>query len=219
MELEIVDRQLAVALDEADRDLALAQHALDAQGDLGLVGALHQHAASFRLDHRGVVDLDAAGAGERRLLVGVDRPELEVRIAPFHDLEDVAGTLRGRVARVIEVGDCDVAIERVDHAQGGRRRRVDLLARQVDMAVVEVERHIGERAHPHGGDDDAGDIELAAPGSGTDVERQPEGGPEHRHDGHEPSAEPKQGDDLERMVFHRFSAARARALSGKVPTG
>ena len=148
MEFEIVHRQLAVAFDEADRDLALAQHALDAERDFGLVGALHQHAAPFRLDHRGVVDLDAAGAGEGRLLVGIDRPELEVRIAPFHDLEDVAGALRGRVARVVEVGDRDVAVEQVDHAQGGGRRRVDFLARQVDVAVVQVERHVGEQRKP-----------------------------------------------------------------------
>ena len=34
-------------------------------------------------------------------------------------------------------------------------RRVDLLARQIDMGVVEVQRDVGEHAHAERGDDDA----------------------------------------------------------------
>src|ERR671925_883558 len=90
VELEIVHRKLAVALEEADRIHTLAQHTLYAEGDLGLVGALHQYAAPLRFDHRGVVDADAGGARERRLLVRIDRDQLEARIAPFHDPQNIA---------------------------------------------------------------------------------------------------------------------------------
>ena len=83
--LEIVHRQLAVAFEEAGRNRAPAQCALDADGDLGLVRALHQHPAPLRLDHRGIVDLDALLARECRLPVGVDRDDFEQRVAPGHD--------------------------------------------------------------------------------------------------------------------------------------
>ena len=75
--LEIVHRQLAVAFEEAGRDCAPAQRALDAYGDLRLVRALHQHPASLRLDDRGVVELDPLLAREPRVPVGIDRDDFE----------------------------------------------------------------------------------------------------------------------------------------------
>ena len=76
--LEVVHRQLAVAFEEAGGDRAATQHALDAEGDLGLVGALHHHAAALGLDDRGVVELDALAAGQRGFTVGIDRGDPQV---------------------------------------------------------------------------------------------------------------------------------------------
>ena len=51
---------------------ARAQHALDADGDLRLVGALDEHAPPGGLDDGRVVEADALAAREFRLLVGID---------------------------------------------------------------------------------------------------------------------------------------------------
>ena len=72
VELEAVHRELAVALEEADGERTRAQHALDADGDLRLVGALDEHATAGGLDDGGVVEADALAAREFRLLVGID---------------------------------------------------------------------------------------------------------------------------------------------------
>ena len=107
VELEVVHRQLAVALEEADRERTLAQHALDADGDLGLVGALDQDAPAGGLDDGGVVEADALAARELRLLVGIDGEDLEQRIAPAHHLQDVAGAPPDRILGAVEIGDAD----------------------------------------------------------------------------------------------------------------
>ena len=73
MELEAVHREFAMAFEEAEREGSLAQHALDADCDLGFVGALDEDAAARSLDDRGVVELDALAARKLRLLVGIDR--------------------------------------------------------------------------------------------------------------------------------------------------
>ena len=72
VELEAVHREFAMALEEADGERPRAQHALDADGDLRLVGALDQHPPAGGLDDGRVVEPDALAAREFRLLVGID---------------------------------------------------------------------------------------------------------------------------------------------------
>ena len=84
---------------------ARAQHALDADGDLRLVGALDEHAPPGGLDDRGVVEADALAAREFGLLVGIDGEHAEQRIAPAHHLQDVAGALPDGILGAVEIGD------------------------------------------------------------------------------------------------------------------
>src|SRR5688572_24485844 len=93
MELEVVDRELSVALDEADRDDALAQDALDAERDFSVVRALDEHPAPLGFDDSCVVDPDASGARERRLLVGIHRARFQSGISAFKDAQDVPRAL------------------------------------------------------------------------------------------------------------------------------
>ena len=72
MELEAVHRELAMALEEANGERTRAQHALDADGDLRLVGALDEDAPAGGLDDGGVVEAHTLAARELRLLVGID---------------------------------------------------------------------------------------------------------------------------------------------------
>ena len=76
VELEAVHRELAVALEEADGERTRAQHALDADGDLRLVGALDEDAPAGGLDDGGVVEADTLAARELRPLVGIDGEDL-----------------------------------------------------------------------------------------------------------------------------------------------
>ena len=64
MELEAVHRKLAMALDEANGQGTLAQHALDADGDLRFVGALDEDTPAGCLDDGGVVEANALAAGD-----------------------------------------------------------------------------------------------------------------------------------------------------------
>src|SRR5829696_5150331 len=146
MKLEIVYRQLAVTLNEADRDEPLAEGALDSQGDFGLIGALHQHAASLGFDHRRVVNPDPARACESRLLVGIHRSHPKQRVASSEYPENVAEALPCRILRVVEISEAYLAIELVHNANGRRGRSIDFLAREIEMGVVEHERDVREYA-------------------------------------------------------------------------
>ena len=126
---EVVHRQLAVALEEAGRNRAPAQCALDTDGNLCLVRALHQHPASLRLDDRGVVQLDPLLARESRVPVGIDRDDFEQRVAPGHDREEVARAPPRGVLGAIKVGDGYLAGDLVDRPHGPPRWSIDLLAR------------------------------------------------------------------------------------------
>ena len=114
VELEIVHREFAMALDEADGDGPLAQHALDADGDLRLVGALDQHAASVGFDDGSVVEPDPLLARECRLLVGIDGEDCEQRIAPPHHRQDVAGALPDRILGAVEIRDAHLPGDLID---------------------------------------------------------------------------------------------------------
>src|SRR5829696_184620 len=101
------------------------------------MGALHQHAASLGFDHRRVVNPNPAGAREGRLLVGIHRSHPKQRIASSEYPENVAEALPRRILRVVEISEAYLAIELVHNAHGRRGRRVDFLARQIEMSVVE----------------------------------------------------------------------------------
>src|SRR5262245_66263598 len=81
VELKAVHGQLAMPLEKANGERARAQHALDADGDLSLIGALDQDAAAAGLDDGGVVEADALAAREVGAVVGVDRRNRQPRIA------------------------------------------------------------------------------------------------------------------------------------------
>ena len=74
---------------------------------------LNEDPTPLDFNHRRIVDLDALIARERRLPVGVDGYDLEQRVSPRHDQEEVAGAARFAVLRPIEVGDGHRAIELV----------------------------------------------------------------------------------------------------------
>ena len=114
-----------------------AQHALDADGDLRLVGALDEDAPAGGLDDGGVVEADTLAARELRLLVGIDGEDREQRIAPAHHLQDVARALPDGILGAVEIGDADRCPQLIDHRHRGGRRRVDLLPGEVDVRVVE----------------------------------------------------------------------------------
>src|SRR3954471_17404762 len=107
MELEASDRELAVALEEANGEGALAQHALDADRDLRFVGALDEDTPVGGLDDGGIVEADTLAACEFGLLVGVDGEDREQRIAPAHHFQNVAGTPPDRILRAVEIKDAD----------------------------------------------------------------------------------------------------------------
>ena len=81
VKFEVVHRQLVVAFEEAGRDDPLAQHALDADRDLALVGRLHHELAALRFEDAALPMRTPACARERRLPVGIDGAQLEQRVA------------------------------------------------------------------------------------------------------------------------------------------
>ena len=217
--LEIIHRQFAMAFEEAGGDGPAAQRALDAEGDLRLVGALHHHAAACRLDDRGVVELDALAARQRGFAVGVDRGDPEVGVAPRHDQEKVARAARLGFLRAVEIGDRDRARDIRDGLQGGAGRRVGLLPRQVEMRVVHGQRQVGQHRDGHAGEDDRRRIGTVRPGRQPRLERQAQrGGIEAEHRG-QPSGGPQQHRPVDRLMFHRVSAAPGPAPRGTGPAG
>ena len=159
MELEAVHRELAMALEEANGQGTLAQHALDADGDLRFVGALDEDAPAGGLDDGGVVEADTLAACEFRLLVGIDGEDREQRIAPAHHFQDVAGTPPDRILRAVEIDDADRCPQFVDHRHRVGRRCVDLLSGQVDVGIVKHQRDVCQHPHAEPSDDTACRIE------------------------------------------------------------
>src|SRR5215207_5048335 len=207
MKLEIVYRQLAVALDEADRDEPLADGALDSQGDFGLIGALHQHAASLGFDHRRVVNPNPAGAREGRLLVGIHRSHPKQRIASSEYPENVAEALPRRILRVVKISEAYLAIELVHNAHGRRGRRIDFLARQIEMRIVEHERDVREYADAERRRGDAAGVKPTPPSSQARLERNAQAQPKQDQEGHKPPYEPEERDQFDLGLFH-WSGAR-----------
>ena len=121
VELESVHRELAVALQEAHGERTRAQHALDADRDLRLVGALDEDASAGGLEDGGVVETHTLAARELRLLVGIDGEHRQQRIAPAHHLQDVARALPDGILAAVEIGDVD----RRPHLIDDRHRLAD----------------------------------------------------------------------------------------------
>ena len=72
----------------------------------------------------------------RWVLVGIDGGQAKQRIAALHKSEDVSGAAASWVLGMIEIGDMDLAAQTVHHVHCSRRRCVEFLTRQIDMAVV-----------------------------------------------------------------------------------
>lgn len=214
VELEIVHRQLAMAFEEAGGDGAAAQRAPDAERDLRLVGALHQHAAPLGLDHRGVVEADALLPRQRRLAVRIDGGDLQQRVAPRHHLQQVAGAPAFGILAAVEIGQGDLGAQVLDGAQRGRGRRVGLLPRQVDMDVVERQRDARQHGDAETGQDDGGGIEPPAPGAAAHLQRQAQPGGKEQQQGEHPAGRPQQRTPVVFAVFHAVSAVPGPAPSG-----
>ena len=211
MELEVVDRVLAVPFDEADRDDAFAQHTLDADRDLALVRRAHGDAAAVGLEHGGVVDLDAEVLGERRLPVRVHGAHVQKRVAPRHRFDNVLGAPAVRILALEEIGELHGSGDGVDHFQRPLRRREHLLARQIDVRVVQRQGEIGEHGDRDDRDDDGGGIDLRERARQPGLERQAQGEPEQHDQRAEPAGEPDQIRELDLGHVQRLASARTQS--------
>ncbi len=205
VELEVLHRILVVPFHEADGGDPLPQHAQDAQRDLVLVGAEDLDAAALALQHRRVVDPHPVRVGHARLLVGIDGAHVQVGIATPQHLHHVLGAPPFLVLGLVEVGQLHVPPEEIDDLLGLLRRGEHALAGEVEVGVVEHERHVGQHRDAECGQDDGGGVGDGERAPQPRLQWQPRPEDEEHREGREPGHEPDGVDGLEAIHPHRGS--------------
>src|SRR6266571_3188657 len=82
MEFEVVDGILVVSLYEAERHHALAYYALDANGNVVFIGAVHHQASALSLQHRRIIEAYPVGVCQTGLTVWINGTYMQPWIAP-----------------------------------------------------------------------------------------------------------------------------------------
>ena len=133
---------------------------------------------------------------------------MQMRIAARHDPEHLLERAGPPGPGPVEIGQCDLLLQLVHHAHRPLRGRVYLLAREIDVSIVQDERDIGgDHDHDRRNDDPTRRASRAAQAASAAA-----AGAASRnstHDGHQPAGEPEQIADVERVLHG--SAARERA--------
>ena len=144
---------LAVPGHEADDIDLLLQDPQGRVGHLGEIdGVLDDNSPAFGLQQSGVIGANPELARLRRLLVEVDRMELEMPVLARRDGQQVLGVDRVPVRMVVEIDQRDVGPESVQDRFELRRRGVGGLAADVQINVVAEDRDIRQRHHHDGAD-------------------------------------------------------------------
>jgi len=121
----------------------LAQQAEDAEGDVAVVGTHDLDAATVRFQDGGVVEADAIGLSQPRLLVRIHGADVEPWVFATQDLDQRLGPPPVLVGRVVEVRELDVLRERADDGLRLRRGREGALPGEVQVGVMGGEGEVG----------------------------------------------------------------------------
>ena len=104
MEFEVVDGIFVVSLYEAERHHALAYYALDANGNVVLIGAVHHQAAALSLQHRRIIEAHSVGVCQAWLTVRINGTHVQPWIAMPQHGHQLLQPFAVRILCMVEIG-------------------------------------------------------------------------------------------------------------------
>ncbi len=208
MELEIIDVVFAVPGGETDHGLARAGDPEDRQRDVALVRRQHLDPPIVGAQHHSVVDPHAHPVGECRILIGVHGLDPQVGIEPPEQIQHRLDATGGGILLLIEIGKIDGLPQPAHNLARFKRGREGLFARDVELRIVAIERHVGENGDGSRAADD-GAVGEPAPEAGR-RNRQPQPGRKQHRERDDHPGEPEDGGKIAKRfrVHHRSASFR-----------